>query len=1115
MNKFFFALLFTLLALYSCKENSNIDNAEKNTVKENKKKDSSPQHFTKVPASSSGLSFKNIILDTISTKSNLFDFDFFYNGAGVGIEDLNNDGLKDIFFCGNQVPNKLYLNKGNLVFEDISETANINTNKNWSNGVTFADINNDGWMDIYISQGGPNTENVRKNILLINQKDLTFKEKASEYGLDDSGISTQSAFFDFDKDGDLDCIVMNESEQYGLDPTTFFNIQKNESKQAKSSSHLYQNVNGKFVNITKKAGLLHPSFGLGLCISDINNDGWMDIYIANDYYVPDALYINNKDNTFSDQIKTYTNQVSFYGMGVDIADINNDNLKDIFVLDMASSDHVRSKTLMASMNVKKFDLLINKLDLQNQYMFNSLQLNTGNNTFHNIAQHTGLSKTDWSWAGLIFDFNNDQNDDIYVTNGYRKYALDNDIRTLIRKAKKYYKGNVPLDVKKEIYNRLPSEKLSNILFKNNGSLNFEDITSTTQLNELSFSNGAAYSDLDNDGDLEIVVNNIDGESFLYKNMSSENNQGNFLKVNTEGRTSEDFAKVTLYYNDIIKTKESKRVRGYLSAVDKTIHFGLGETTSIDTLKVTWLSGKQETLYNVEANTTINVSEKNGNFRKETEIQKKATLFTKTKSLIDFKHTENNYNDFENEILLPYKQSTLGPYIAKGDVNEDKKDDIYIAGASGQAGQLYLSTSHGFKKSNPELFIQDAKFEDMETLFFDFDSDGDNDIYIVSGGNEFQENSKYLKDRLYINDGNGNFTKHSFSDNNPSFSGKTIATIDFDKDGDLDLILGNRIKSKKYPLPESSIIYENVDGTLKNVTKQIAPSYENFGIVNKVITTDFNNDGWQDFIAVGEWTSIGLFKNEKGKFKNVSQKSNLDSEKGWWFSITETDINNDGNKDYIIGNIGLNYKFKATKEKPLRIYADDFDSNGTHDVVLSYKYKGNFVPARGRECSSQQMPFIAKKIPTYHEFANSGLEKIYGDKINTAYQCEANEFSSILLLNKGNDSFEKITLPKMVQTMPILNSATFDVNADGYEDVVVIGTIYNTEVETPRLDNAYGLVLISNKKNGYTVLGPDKTGLHINGNAKSVKFISQNSKKFLLVGINNSNTETFQLITDTR
>ena len=453
MSKHFYPFILILLLL-SCKKEPPVNSGTKDHVNINNEVTKTSSNFIKINSSESNIDFKNIITDDISTRENLFDYDFFYNGAGVGIEDINNDGLKDIFFTGNQVANKLYLNKGNLVFEDISESANIRSNKNWSNGVTFVDINNDGWMDIYISQGGPRGKDQRKNLLFINQKNLTFKEEALKYGLDDHGISTQSAFFDYDKDGDLDCIVMNENDYYGVDPLNFYKILSDKQKLKENSSHLYENINSKFRDITEKAGLLRPTFGLGLCVSDINNDNWLDIYIANDYYVPDVLYINNKNGTFSDQIKTSTNQVSFYGMGVDIADINNDNLKDIFVLDMASSDHVRSKTLMASMNVPKFNLLVDKLNLHHQYMFNSLQLNIGNNKFHNVAQLTGMSKTDWSWAGLIFDTNNDEKEDIYVTNGYRKYALDNDTRIKIFETKKRYSGNVPLEIKKEIYNKI-------------------------------------------------------------------------------------------------------------------------------------------------------------------------------------------------------------------------------------------------------------------------------------------------------------------------------------------------------------------------------------------------------------------------------------------------------------------------------------------------------------------------------------------------------------------------------------------------------------------------------------------------------------------------------------
>ena len=1107
-SKVIFVSFLIIFLFNSCKKKSKItnDNAQISL------NITPTSNFIKIDSDKSGLNFNNKITHDLASKANLFDYDYFYNGAGVGVADINNDGLKDLFFCGNQVPNKLYLNKGNLVFEDISVTANINTNKNWSNGVTFADVNNDGWLDIYISQGGPNPKHLRKNILLINQKDLTFKEEAGYYGLDDHGISTQSVFFDFDKDGDLDCVVMNENDYYGLDPSRFYNLLLNDKQKLnENSSHLYENVNGKFIDITEEAGLLKPTFGLGLCISDINNDSWLDIYISNDYYVPDALYINNKNGTFTDQIKEYTNQVSFYGMGLDIADINNDNLQDIFVLDMASSDHIRSKTLMASMNVPKMNLLITTLDLQHQYMFNSLQLNMGNNTFHNVAQLSGLSKTDWSWAGLIFDTDNDGNDDIYVTNGYRRYASDNDSRMKIVRAKQQYRGNVPLNIKEDLYNNLPSEKLANILFKNKGDLNFEDVTSLSDLNTPSFSNGAAYSDLDNDGDLDIVVNNMDDEAFLFKNMTVENGVGNYIKIITKGITSEDFSKVSITYNGNTRTKESKRVRGYLSAVDKTIHFGLGNTLIIDTVRVFWLSGKYQEHYNVKVNTTLTFYEKDAQKQILNNSSENKIWFTKTSNTLNFTHTENKFNDFNKEILLPYKQSTLGPYITKGDANGDGKDDIYIGGAFGQAGQLFIQNNNGsFSKTKNPVFETDANYEDMEALFIDIDNDGDNDLYVVSGGSEFNERSENLKDRIYLNDGKGKFTRLTGTEIDLyTISGKTVTKIDYDNDGDYDLIVGNRIKPQKYPLHEISIIYENINGTFNNVTGKIAPDFEDFGIVNKVIATDFNNDGWMDFIVVGEWTHIGIFLNENGTFTDISSNSKLDNEKGWWFNIIETDINNDGFKDYLIGNIGLNIKFKVSAEKPLRIYAADFDANGTHDVVLSNKYNGIFVPLRGKECSTQQMPFIAEKIPTFSEFANSSLEDIYGDKISTAYQREVNQFKSILILNEGNGKFKKIELPNMAQTMPILDSDTYDFNGDGFEDVIVVGNIYNTEVETPRLDNPYALILLSNKKDSYTVLGPDKTGLYINGNAKSVKVVKEGNKTIVIIGNNNSSIEVFE------
>lgn len=1104
-NKRILFLLLFITVLLSCE--SNESNNQKNQTVATTTTTQNDFLFEKVDVANSGLKFNNAVQHDLTTKSNLFDYDFFYNGAGVGIEDINNDGLKDVFFCGNQVPNRLFLNKGNLVFEDITESANINVNKNWSNGVSFADVNNDGWIDIYISQGGPYERAQRKNILLINQKDNTFKEEASKYGLDDDAISTQSAFFDYDKDGDLDCIVMNESDYYGYDPMRFMKIHEDKKILKKNSSHFYENRNGKFVDITEKAGLLNPSFGLGLCVADINNDNFLDIYIANDYYIPDAMYISNGDGTFSNQIKNATKQVSFFGMGVDIGDVNNDNLDDIFVLDMASQDHYRSKTLMASMNVPQFDLLNNQLKFQTQYMFNSLQLNLGNNKFHNVAQFLGLSKTDWSWAGLIFDFDFDENEDIYVTNGYRRYALDNDIRREIFRTKQQYRGNVPIAIKEDIYNRLPSEELPNILFKNKGDLSFQNITSSSGLNEASFSNGGVYADLDNDGDLDIVVNNMDSDAFLFKNLTVEKKRGNFLKIVPKGKLSESFVKASIHYSGKKKVKESRRVRGYLSSVENNIYFGIGQTEKIDTLKVFWPSGGYQEFYNIPANTTLNVDEGDAKTKKFYKQNSSSPIFKPSKDLLSFKHKENKFNDFKKEVLLPYKQSSLGPFLTEGDVNGDGVDDLYIGGASNQSGALYIRRNNSYVKVQNTVFKEDAIYEDMEALFVDVDQDGDNDLYVVSGGSEFSENDLKLTDRLYINDGKGNFTREKKSGIEQfSYSGKSITKIDYDQDGDEDLIIGNRIKPQNYPLHVPSIIYENENGKFTNVTNKVCPALNDFGIINKVIATDINNDGWEDFIAVGEWTHIGIFLNENGSFKDISEKSNLNKEKGWWFTIKETDLNNDGKKDYLIGNVGSNIKHKVSKDRTLRVYADDFDNNGTLDVVLSQQYNGIFVPSRGKECSTQQMPFISQKIPTFSEFANSSLEDIYGDKIHTAYQKEVNQLKSIVLINQGNGVFKKSTLPALAQTMPILNADGMDLNKDGFEDLIVVGNIYNTEVETPRLDNNYGLVLLSNQNDNYTPLHPEKTGLYVNGNAKSVKMIDNK----VLITLNDGHTKTFEL-----
>ena len=1090
-----YLMTLSLVGFFGCKNIS--DNKEQNIPLE------------KISSSYSGIEFSNTITPNLENYENLFDYDYFYNGSGVGIADINNDGLQDILFTANQKDNKLFLNRGDLKFEDITSNSGINENKGWASGITFVDINADGWLDIYISQGGPYNPSNRENVLLINNQDLTFTERSKEYGLNDEGISTQSAFFDYDNDGDLDCIVMNENQFFGFDPISFFKKFENKKVLMENSSHLYEQIDGNFINVTEKAGILSPTFGLGLCITDLNDDSWPDIYIANDYYLKDAMYINNKNGTFSNNIKEATKQISFYGMGVDIEDINHDNLSDILVLDMASSDHVRSKTLMASMDTENFDLITNKLDQHYQYMFNSLQLNIGNNKYHNIAHQLNIAKTDWSWAGLIFDFDHDGNEDIFVTNGYRKYALDNDSRIKIDKTKKEYKNKVPIEIKRKLYDELPSEKLSNILYKNEGNLNFKDIGINSGLLEPSFSNGASYADLDNDGDLDIVVNNIDENAFLYKNLTVENKIGNFLKIKLDGKLSETFAKVTIYFEDESRKKESKRVRGYLSAVDNSVHFGIGKVSKIDSILIEWNSREKEVLYDIDANQNIIVKQSNSKIN-EIEKEKSNFIFEKINDKILFSHNENQYDDFEQEILLPYKQSTLGPHISKADLNGDKIDDFYIGGAFNQEGKLYLSSNDGYFQKINSSFKNDSKYEDMESIFVDIDNDKDLDLFIVSGGNEFNSRSRELADRVYLNSGDGNFIRDTQEDlENYTISGKSVTSIDYDKDGDTDIIVGNRIQTKKYPIHEPSIIYENINGKLFNNTYNISPDFENFGIINKIITTDFNNDGWEDFIAVGEWTNIGLFLNENGRFRNISYENNLNELYGLWFHIQETDINNDGLKDYVIGNIGNNSKYKTSSDKPLKIFGSDFDGNGTHDVILSYKYDGQYVPLRGKECSTQQMPFISEKIPSFEEFANASIEDIYGSEILDAYERKVTSFESIILINKGNNQFDIEKLPQIAQSLPILTSDIIDINNDGYEDIIIAGNIYNTEVETPRLDNQFALILVSDKDTGYNTIGPEKSGLYLSGNTKSIKVIDNENIK-ILVGNNNSSLEIFEI-----
>ncbi len=1069
-----FIITITCAVVLSCSPSSNETN-------------NSFQVFHEIPSSESGITFSNQLKPDVSTKSNLLDFDYFYNGAGVGIGDINNDGLPDVFFCGNQVDNKLYLNKGNLEFEDISETAQINVEKGWSNGVTFVDINNDGWLDIYVSQGGPVDVDNRKNKLFINNKDLSFTESASVYGLDDKGISTQSAFFDYDKDGDMDCIVMNESDFYGYDPVTFHRLLiENEQTAYLSYSHMYKNEDGIFRDVTLESGITSPTFGLGLAISDLNQDGWLDIYIANDYYQPDNFYINRKNGTFSDRSKVHLNQMSFFGMGLDVADINDDGNQDIFVLDMAAKDHIRSKTLMASMDLSSFDLLVNTFGFPYQYMFNSLLVNDGGNRYNNMAHMSGVATTDWSWSALINDYDQDGKKDIFVSNGYRKYATDNDFKNKVDEAKIKYENKVPLHIKEQLYKTIPSESLPNNIFKQKEELQFSEVHDEWGLNISTFSNGAATADLDGDGDLDLLVNNIDQEALLYENQSSDYN--NYLNISLPHDESQQ-ATVTITYNGKERISEVRRVRGYMSSVEPIAHFGIGKSKIIDTVRIQFLDGTIITRFNVKPNQTL-VFEKKESIAINSDndwINKKIKLVPALALGIDYRHKENDYNDFEKEVLLPYKQSSFGPCLAQTDLNDDGIDDFYIGGAAEQTASIYMSHGDSYQSMNPSVFVSDNLYEDVGALFVDIDSDGDKDLIVISGGNANSQESNLYEDRIYINDDN-NWTKSMASIGGGRYASGSIVDIDYDNDGDRDIIIGNRIKPQQYPVAAPSFLFENINGQLRDVTQSVISQLESVGIVNDIEVSDIDDDGWDDLIFIGEWGEPKIFRNVEGIFE-LQQVSGLES--GLWFSVTSTDMDGDGDEDFILGNIGLNYKLKASRESPLIVYAGDVDNNDTHDLILSKEYKGEYVPVRGKECSTEQSPFIEEKFKSYKEYASSSLIDIYGsDNIESTYAKSVTSTSSVILVNEGGFRFSIKPLPHEVQGFPIRDILPIDLNGDDLEDLIVIGTIYDTEVETPRLDAGSGLVLIN--EDGVYRLDNESYYMYISGDLRSINLLSKDA-----------------------
>lgn len=1069
--------------------------------------------FERLTADETGITFRNDLDEDIYSFNNILFFEYYYSGAGVAVGDINNDGLQDLFFSSNTSPNRLYLNKGGMKFEEITERAGINQNKVWSTGVTMADVNNDGWLDIYVCQGGLNREDKskRRNLLFINNRDLTFSEKAQAFGLDDANLSTQASFFDYDKDGDLDCFVMNESELFRVD---YGIIEKEilpyEDRLRQHSCRFFENREGKFTDVTKEAGLLNYAFGLGLVTVDINNDGWTDIYVGNDYSVPDFLYINNGDGTFTESIKEFTRHTSWFTMGVDIADFTNDGAPEIAAVDMATPDHFRSKVNMASMDVDFFWYNIRDLNRHYSYMFNALQLNNGNNTFSNVADLAGVSKTEWSWASLLADFDNDGLKDYFVSNGNRRNYQHNDIRKKLQELKSRIKNPVGHPEVVAVYESFPEIKLPNIIYRNEGNLHFSEKTAEWGLNFPTFSNGAAYADLDNDGDLDLIINNIDDDASVLENQSNQRKDNNFLKVAFPSTPLALNAKVyvelgegqTLY-------QEYHPVRGYCSSVDPVLTFGLGDKKSIPVVRIVWPNGKEQLMKEVAAGQTIKPQLQDAKSSVEGKEEEAVALFARKdpSSLgLEYRHKENEFNDYSRQVLLPYKHSTLGPAMTKGDYNGDGREDLFLGGAAGQVSEVWVQQADGTFKISMS-FTAERAFEDIDAFSFDADGDGDEDIYVVSGGYEREEGESLLADRLYINDGTGRFARAE-NDLLPikKHNGRSVKGGDLDGDGDIDLVIGGGVIPGKYPFAEKSYVLVNENGRFREDESYL--STIETGIVNDLSLADLNGDKRLDLIMVGEWEKVRIMINDGGKFAEKTEEWIPDNLTGWWFTVEVADVDKDGDMDIITGNVGENTKFQTKKSPKLYVFATDFDENGTCDVVLSKTYEGRKVPVRGLQCSSEQMPFIGEKYPTYTEFANAELGEILGkEKLGGALSKEVETFASGIWINNGG-TFYFEPFSAVCQTSPVLDMELQDLTGDGYSDLVLIGNIYNTEVETPRWDAGNGILLVNKgaAEKGVPVFKPltiKESGIYVPGDAKKIRLLEGASGKTLLVIANNN------------
>jgi hypothetical protein len=1089
--------------------------------------------FTRLPASESGIHFNNEIHENDSSHS--FINEFGYMGGGVGIGDFNNDGKKDIFFSGNQMSCRLYINKGNNVFEDITEKAGLHTDV-WCTGVSIVDINNDGYDDIYVCVFGKDLLHRSKNLLFINQHDLTFKEEAEAYGLADTGYSTQAVFFDYDKDGDLDMYLTN----YLLTANNANNIYpRDRSGYSPANDRLYRNDRDSahlghpvFKDVTRDAGIKEDGFGLGVVAGDFNGDGWPDIYVANDFVSNDELWLNNHNGTFTNCIAASMRHQGYSSMGADAADINNDGLPDIVTLDMLPEYNERKKTSLFFMNHDRYDKE-RAMGYEPEFMRNMLQLNNGSTKhgdtaipfFSEIGQLAGIQATDWSWSVLLADFNNDGWKDMHVTNGIGRDFINADF---LEFSSNVFNSTLPRKEREEAIRKkladLKNVNLPNYLFINNHDLTFADASETAGINEPSMSNGAVYVDLDNDGDLDLVVNNINSEAFVFINNTNQKGKvsaTHFLSLGLEGDSlnKQGFgSKVLLYNHAGIQMQEENPVRGYFSSVDRQLIFGLGVENHVDSLVVIWPDDKRQLIKDFNVDTTFVLSWKNAAKEIPVIAAKPKWLFTDITSTsgITYSHHENSFDDYTIQRLLPQRYSQLGPFIATGDVNHDGLTDFFIGGGINFSGKIFMQQA-GLSFTSKKLTDSIKYAEDMDCILFDADQDGDLDLLVTCGDIQYEENSIYYKPRLYLNDGKGNFT---LKPNAIPESVRTIAGCvsvgDLDGDGDLDLFIGGRV-SREYPTSPRSFILRNDKGIFTDVTATVCPALASPGMVTSAVWADYDNDKQTDLIIAGEWMPLRFFKNNHGHLEENTASTGLINNNGMWRSLIATDIDNDGDIDLVAGNLGLNCEYRAGPETPMHLYATDLDGNGTIDPVFFYYINGldgkrHSYPGISRSQFSEQAPFIKKKFLRYKDYAQAGHDDIFkGKDKKDILELFCEETRSCYFENTGNGKFVKHPLPIEAQFAPVNAIICDDLDNDGFKDLLLAGNEYQTDVITGRYDASFGCFLKGRANKSFTSVPPVKSGFILNGDVKDMSLIRlSNGTKIILAAVNNDSLRVFRV-----